>query len=272
MASAVYYVGQDYPPLEIFWRENGQLLDFSDPTWSFVTTAGPKGQAPLFTKLTGTLGYTSHGGGPSATPNVIVSWTNELNLLPVGRYVLQIQATLPGFPSNLFFGDLIMRVAGPAHGYCETNDLLYNGDTLVNVDEQLYVDMAADEMNAELGKQYVVPVDVGAPGVPTWVALELKKINVLIATGRLQQALANGDMAILKYGGDLIKEGQMCLAVLVNQDLGITPNVGTFVVTAPGVSNPDFDSGVTAFEDFAMRHRSNRWFHPGANDVTRRIW
>lgn len=273
MASAVYYVGQDSPPLEVYWREEGALLDFSDPSWGFVVSVGTKGAVPTFTKLTGIAGATGINSGPSATPNVQVVWTNELNQLVPGRYVFQLSATFPGLAPNLFFGDLIMRIAGPANGYCEIQDLLYNGDTQINMDEQLWVNMAADEMNARLGQFYDVPIDAGAPGVPVWVGLELKKINVLIATGRLQQSLANGDRATLQYGAGLIKEGQMCLEALMGQSLdGVTKSNGTFRVTAPGSSNPDVDSGVAAFEDFAMRNRPVRWWHPGDDKVIRRVW
>lgn len=272
MSSAVYYVGQDSPPLQISWLEEGDLIDFSDPSWRFVASVQIKNQTPIFTKLTGIAGFAGAGTGPSATPNVTVTWTNELNALAAGRYVFQLQATFPGLPPNLFFGDLIMRAPGPAHGYCEIEDLLYNGDTEINVDPQLWVDQAADEMNARLGQFYEVPIDVGVASVPVWVGLELKKINALIATGRLQQALAGGDPGTLKYGAGLVKEGQMCLDVLMGQSLdGITKRDGTFRVTAPGSANPDADSGVTAFEDFAMRNRPTRWWHPGG-PVTRRYF
>lgn len=264
--TATYYVGQDAPSLDIYWSQNGELIDFSDAGWMFFLTVYPRGGTAVFTKstgITGVLPVDEETPIDFETPNVTVAWTNELDNIAPGRYVLEISASDSGGPSLLFFGELIIRAPGPAWGYCEVVDLLL-GDLKVSsaIDQQAFINSAADEINARLGRVYALPIDIHDPEVEEWVGLTLKTINAQLAAGRLIRAQSRA-AEVVKYADELIKEAMTNLAALCGEDLSGVERNERDKVTAPAIVNQDLFSGVDGYENFAHRDHRLEWWHPG---------
>ena len=80
-----------------------------------------------------------------------------------------------------------------ADRYCGATDLMVGDVTVASGKADLWVNTAADEMDAEIGFHYQVPIVVS--GLALHIALTLKRCNALIASGRflLAQATAGWD-------------------------------------------------------------------------------
>jgi hypothetical protein len=146
--------------------------------------------------------------------------------------------------------------------YCGVNDLLL-GDLLVagTVDKNVYVQNAADEIDAAIGVKYATPVNLDL--LARHSELLLKNVNVYIATGRLCLALAAGSNNDLNsYGLRMLSEGLEWLCrirdgatPLDGDPSTINPDTAT-TSTGPKIINEDELSGVEAFYANAMRTTS----------------
>lgn len=107
--------------------------------------------------------------------------------------------------------------------YCETTHLLIGDIPLASKYQggQTMIDFAADEIDSMLGHKYVIPV--APPDIPANkpTILLLKKINILLASGRiiLDQAAGGEDNKRHEYGKSLLEEGQKLLYMIVNGDI-----------------------------------------------------
>lgn len=148
--------------------------------------------------------------------------------------------------------------------YSKHEDLLIGDMLLGEIDRQRYVDMAAREMDAELGTVYELPIDLGE--VATHSILLLEKINNCIATGRLieAQAAASQNMELNAYAERLLREGYADLRMILsgNKRLeGAPVKASSYRPTAPVLTNYDEESAVDVFEQF-IRGESVMW-RPG---------
>jgi len=148
--------------------------------------------------------------------------------------------------------------------YCAVGDLLL-GDVTVGgtINRQLYVDQAADEMDAKLGWLYETPIAEAVegyegpaldPSMPRHEKLLLKNINAKIATARLIMAVSINEEgnAVHAYALRMLKEGNDELLMIANGDLVLTaPRVetpsGTVLTRTPGVVNIDEESLLDPF-------------------------
>jgi phage gp36-like protein len=140
--------------------------------------------------------------------------------------------------------------------YCAIEDLLL-GDVPVSksVDQQKYVNDAADEIDMLIGHRYVTPVDLSALQRPG--KLLLKRVNVLLATGRLIIAVAAGAEGgrLNQYGSSLVKEALAWLEQIANGGIlleGATLTDSTNTTSGPSIKNKDTASGVDAFYENVM--------------------
>lgn len=109
--------------------------------------------------------------------------------------------------------------------YCEKTDLL-TGDIPLAAkygDGQSMVDLAADEIDAEIGHTYKTPVDFtvletddAATAAVRPSKLLLKKINQLLASGRIimDQAAGGEDRALQAYGKSMWQEATELLEAI----------------------------------------------------------
>ena len=99
--------------------------------------------------------------------------------------------------------------------YCEVADLLTGDIPLAGkyADGTPFVNLAADEIDAEIGHRYVTPIvfdestpEAAAASRPS--KLLLKKINQLLASGRIILDMAAGgeDKGLQQYGASMWKE------------------------------------------------------------------
>lgn len=117
-----------------------------------------------------------------------------------------------------------------------------------------FVNIAADEMDAELGFVYLLPITPTGADIPTHVENILAKINRLIASGRLVLA-RNGSQedALHGYGLSLLREGQELLCSIRDGGTQLTgiekagTQSGTDGGNAPTLIQGDTASGVDAF-------------------------
>lgn len=139
--------------------------------------------------------------------------------------------------------------------YCSVQDLLV-GDMPINTTRaEQFVQDASDEVDMKLGTLYEWP-PTGSLGPQA--TLILKRLNVLIGTGRLVMAQAIGaeDQATQSYGTYLLREGQLLLDQILSGDL-VLLDVPKHLITssgnAPSVVFEDSFPGVDTFYGFAMR-------------------
>ena len=137
--------------------------------------------------------------------------------------------------------------------YCEPGDLLTGDMPVQSARAQQFIEAAADEIAIRLGVIYVWPP---AEPLDPVTATTLKRLNMLLATGRLVMAqAAPGEGNIVhQYGNYLIKEGQEMLSAVANQEMNL-PGVA-FISTratgnSPRIINADTRSGVDAFYAYA---------------------
>lgn len=147
--------------------------------------------------------------------------------------------------------------------YCAVTDLLL-GDMTVgpNANLERYVRDGADEIDSRLGFRYILPLS----GLAAHERLLLKRINVLLASGRFLMAIAEGgdDASVSAYGMGLLKEARNLLDQLSNGQIELS---ATKVATAAGGSGPgifqqDETSPVDAFYDTFMAGKPRTW-EPG---------
>ena len=163
--------------------------------------------------------------------------------------------------------------------YSEVGDLLL-GDMEINplLDQQKFVDGAAEEMDAKLGWVYALPLR--GPGVdpatetswldlPTHQVLLLKQINNKLASGRLilTLAIASEGSTLHAYGWQLIREANAELLLLSNGTVDLDaepldPVVASGDPLMPAVFNHDEESLFAGFENTVMRGKP--WYsRPG---------
>lgn len=254
---ATYHHG-GYPDLDVDWGDPSNV-DLTG--YTIALTVFPFGGATAFTKTTGfTIPPLVAGAAPS--PNLVVAWSTtpaaELDGLADGDYVMKFVGTKSAAPTLEMYGQLTIRMNAPNFGYCEKGDLLL-GDLKVSSSINLYdyINSAADEIDAEVGQRYLIPLDLSKAA--SWVVTKLKDINAKLATGRLITALAMAgglDMELQAYGAAMIKRamdevfeisgGKVLLA-------GVPIDPASFRVTSPIVVNYDQVSGVDAISTLIHR-------------------
>lgn len=140
--------------------------------------------------------------------------------------------------------------------YSEVADMLTGPIPLPrSLDPEKYVQDAADEIDTQLGFVYETPIapEEGSSALPKPVSLLLKRINNLIASGRVIMAAAGPtqDSAVNAYGRSLVTEGQAALAsiargAIVLEGAKRLPDEG-LETTGPRISNAEVGSNVDAF-------------------------
>ena len=144
-------------------------------------------------------------------------------------------------------------------GYCSIGDInigavrmprmLGNDENTTN---QVFIDQAADDINAALGQVYKLPLNLEA-GSPD--ALLLKKINRMLASGNILLAAASGaeDTTLHSYGYWNVKEAQKALQLIITGEITLSaalkdPDPKDFAkVTGPAIINKDDASFVDGF-------------------------
>lgn len=144
--------------------------------------------------------------------------------------------------------------------YCSSDDILVGDMTVSPGEIGRYVNLAADEMDAEIGIEYDLPINLNT--VPLHVRLQLKKCNLLIATGRLILSRYIGgteDESTHGYGTMLLRDGQKILKNIVcgNIELqGVNRRVAQVAGNGPSITNYDKTSAVDSFY-------ANKFWSPG---------
>ena len=150
--------------------------------------------------------------------------------------------------------------------YCDKTDLLTGDIPLAGKygDGTSFVNLAADEIDAQIGHIYITPVvfDVGDPEDPIKVAkvrpakLLLKKINTLLASGRIILDMAAGgeDDRLHAYGKSMIDEALILLNQISSMQIILTdapqlPDVEDDHNTGPSITQEDPYSLVQGFYD-----------------------
>lgn len=148
--------------------------------------------------------------------------------------------------------------------YCSAPDLLIGDLPITGDSAELFIQAAAEEIDMQLASEFLWPPTI--PLVPQ-TELILKRINVLIGTGRLVMAQAVGaeELSTHAYGTYLLREGQSLLAQVMCGELvleGIDKNPLHTTGNAPSITNEDSIAGVDAFYGFAMRGEPS-FYRPG---------
>lgn len=72
-----YFRGDDRPEIGLTWRQDGELIDLSDPGWTFTVRLGTRSQ-PALVELTSVV-------GSADDPNVVIALADgDLDPLPIG--------------------------------------------------------------------------------------------------------------------------------------------------------------------------------------------
>jgi hypothetical protein len=72
-----YFRGDDLPDCGLTWKQDGQLIDFSDPGWSFTVRLGTRSE-PALVELSSVTGL-------ATDPNIVITFADgDLDPLPVG--------------------------------------------------------------------------------------------------------------------------------------------------------------------------------------------
>lgn len=137
--------------------------------------------------------------------------------------------------------------------YCTISDLLIGDMTISDSDKTRYLNLGAEDIDAELGTVYELPL--GPLPLPAHVQLLLKRANRLVSSGRLimDKALIAQDQGLHAYGKSLYDEGMgmvyaMATGKIDLQDVIkiVTQTEGQGAMTTGG----DVPSGVDWFYDF----------------------
>lgn len=142
--------------------------------------------------------------------------------------------------------------------YSTKQDLLLKGTELGDGEAEKFIALAADDIESALGRIYDIPLTPVAPATEfrPHIALLLKKISNLLASGRLIMAsAANGDLDTTDaYGASLVREGTDLLQQIASGIIDIDavgPGGAVADDGGPILVNHDARSGVDAFYDFA---------------------
>lgn len=147
--------------------------------------------------------------------------------------------------------------------YCTTDDLLTgNIPTPAYLSPAKYVQDAADEIDSKIGFIYETPIDIADdPDNPVIrpARLLLKRINVMLATGRLLLAVdASGEETSLHaYAKSLVDNAELALEAIFSGDILLEGAVELHPSTAdshrgPMIVNKDLVSAVDDFYDQLM--------------------
>lgn len=98
MSGLRYHQHAERPAARLWlYDDDGTLIDFSDPAYSFTFKIGVPGRSAELTKTAGIAGAAGSGSEPAGVPNVTVTWAaGELNLPARVRYRWQLTATIGG--------------------------------------------------------------------------------------------------------------------------------------------------------------------------------
>lgn len=141
--------------------------------------------------------------------------------------------------------------------YCTSTDLQLGNFVMprfLTADGQ--IQLAADEINGQLGQRYKLPI-VFDPQDPSQFAdtLLLKTTCAKLATGNIFLAAAGGgsDVTMHAYGNYLVRNAREIIQQIVSGDIIINTtqlNAGSATrVTAPVIINKDAESAVDNFYD-----------------------
>jgi hypothetical protein len=134
--------------------------------------------------------------------------------------------------------------------YCAKEDLLTGDIPLAGKygDGTSFVNFAADEIDAQIGHVYVTPIVYANPLDPKSkpAQLLLKKINILLASGRiiLDMAAGSEDNNLHAYGNSMLREGINLLKMISSGQIDL---YGATRVNAPDVV-PD-NTAVSVIQD-----------------------
>jgi hypothetical protein len=95
MASKLQYHARAERPIVQMWLydDDGELIDFSDPLYSFAMRIGNPGSTAVLNKTSGIVGAAGSGVAPTGSGNIQVYWDiAELDIEP-GLYAWQLVAT-----------------------------------------------------------------------------------------------------------------------------------------------------------------------------------
>jgi hypothetical protein len=100
-----YKNGSELPNIEFTWNDSdGALRDFS-AGWDFVVRVGTPGAEALIEKTEGIT-------GDDVVPNVLIEWdADELDILPLGNYSVEVEATLISTGQSIIQGTEISKTA-----------------------------------------------------------------------------------------------------------------------------------------------------------------
>ena len=141
--------------------------------------------------------------------------------------------------------------------YCSPTDLLTGDIPLAGKygDGTAFVNFAADEIDGQIGHIYITPVvlDESTPEKAARVRpvkLLLKKINILLASGRiiLDQAAGTEDQNLHAYGASMVAEA---IALLSGISSGKVVLVDTPVL-AEDASNPNTGPSIVQEDPYSL--------------------
>jgi hypothetical protein len=133
--------------------------------------------------------------------------------------------------------------------YCVKEDLLTGDIPLAGKygDGTSFVNFAADEIDGQIGHIYVTPIEYADPSDPKArpAQLLLKKINVLLASGRiiLDMAAGHEDDSLHSYGNSMLREGISLLKMISNRQIDL---YGATKLTEETESD---DTAITVIQD-----------------------
>lgn len=137
--------------------------------------------------------------------------------------------------------------------FCAPADLITGDMPVSEPRAQAAIDMAYDEIAVALAPVYSWPLSPLGDHALTI----LKRINQLIATGRLvmAQAVPSEDNSTQAYGTYMLREGQELLRQVAMQEVllpGVTPSVATAGAgNGPAIINLDGASAMEHFYEWA---------------------
>lgn len=132
--------------------------------------------------------------------------------------------------------------------YCDPDDLLVGDVSVDPLELDKFINSAYEDITASLGHVYVTPID--SSSLEEHVQLLLKKINVLIASGRFLMSRSMDRDETDPYATSLLREGRGLLKQIETGQLllsGVTRTVGAAEGNAPTITNHDARSAVDTF-------------------------
>lgn len=164
--------------------------------------------------------------------------------------------------------------------YSNPDDLLTGSMTVSPEMASQITDMAASDMDAELGLKFELPLvtDEGSSTLPVAVTAILAKCNRLIASGRfILSRHGSVDDNLHVYGTSLLTEGQTILADIVSGAIPLRgvkidgpQGIGDDGGNAPSLYQHDPTSGVDAFSAWLNEPQGatpstpgDPWWKPG---------